>query len=546
MAVKHVYIKNYSVKELIRSLKEEPIFIFEIPHKEFEPYLELGKKIKAKIIYEHIDNWDTQLGNLFYEKEIFKKFLSVSDVLIATSQLLKEQLTSFIEENIDSTNKKEILYCPNAFDTEMFDPVFVESECPSDLVKGKKTLLYYGSLWGEWFDWDLIEYTAKNCPDCSINMIGDYQPIVDRIKKLPSNIHFLGLKAQHELPKYLLHSDIALLPFKNDEIGKYVSPLKIFEYIAMQKPVISTCLPDIEGYPNTYCSDSKEDWVSYIQQDLHVENVERFVLGNNWYSRINLMLNQFENSKSKDKISIIILNRNNMNVIIKCIESLLAFQSRYGYEIIVVDNQSTDGSYELISEKYAGQIKVVRNEKNGCSSGRNLGVQHSSGDLLVFLDSDQWAISERWLDTALAVLHANKNIGAAGWAAGWFDKGSIAGMITDYLPNRGISLDVLFREDLGYLGTGGMIVRREVFEMVEGFDEYYDPTCYEDTDISLKIRNIGYELAYCPYINIKHLPHQTTNSGSTVHTQLMDRNGKYFLDKWSKENPSLLEYYYEY
>jgi glycosyltransferase involved in cell wall biosynthesis len=64
---------------------------------------------------------------------------------------------------------------------------------------------------------------------------------------MPENIHFLGLKKQIDLPSYLYYSDYAILPFKTDEIGKYVSPLKLFEYIAMNKPVISTMLDDIIG-----------------------------------------------------------------------------------------------------------------------------------------------------------------------------------------------------------------------------------------------------------------------------------------------------------
>ncbi|MED0681022.1 glycosyltransferase [Aneurinibacillus thermoaerophilus] len=543
MAAKHTHLKKYSIQQLISDLICDPLFIFEIPHKDFEPYLELGRKIGAKIVYEHIDNWDTKLGDLFYSIDILKKFLSNSDLIVATSQLLKDQLVRLIKESTD-IKEKEVFYCPNAVDIELFDPLFITNEKPKDLVTGEKTLLYYGSLWGEWFDWELIEYVAKNCPHISINMIGDYQPIIDRVKKLPSNIHFLGLKPQQQLPAYLYYSDVAVLPFKNDHIGKYVSPLKIFEYIAMNKPVISTELPDVKGYPNVYCSDKKKEWVSFLNTDLTVENTNQFLLNNNWYSRVNFILDKFYVDNLEKKISVVVLNRNNKNVIFKCIDSLLEFQPRYNYEIIVVDNQSTDGSYELIKQKYASKIVIVQNSKNGCSSGRNLGVRQANGDLIVFLDSDQWVVSKRWLDAALEVLDFNRNIGAVSWAGGWFDKTSIVGVITDDLANRGIDKFSLFRKDIGYLGSGGMVIRREVFEMVEGFDENYDPTCYEDTDLSLKIRNLGYELAYCPYINIRHLPHQTTNSGSEEHIRLMDRNGFYFYEKWKKENSKLLSRYF--
>ncbi len=98
--------------------------------------------------------------------------------------------------------------------------------------------------------------------------------------------------------------------------------------------------------------------------------------------------------------------------------------------------------------------------------------------------------------------------------------------------------------DIAYLGTGGLVMERRLFELTGGFDEFYDPTCFEDTDLSLEIRDAGYELAYCPYIGVMHLPHQTTQSGSRQHERLMKRNGEYFQAKWKERREELLEYYY--
>lgn len=540
----HTYLNNITPQDIIKNIKGEPIFIFEIPHKDFQPYLELAKKIKASVVYEHIDNWETQLGSLFFDEDIFKDFLVESDIVIATSQLLKEKLQDFVSQrnlpNID------IKYLANAVDSDLFDPN-KSYDKPDDLKLGRKTLIYYGSLWGDWFEWDKIIYVAEQLKDCSINIIGDYGCISDKIKEMPKNIHFLGLKQQCELPAYLYNCDFALLPFKNDDIGKYVSPLKIFEYICMNKFVISTKLPDILGYPNVLSSDKKEEWVEFINNTHEKQDCEEFICSNNWYSRCENILDSIEDKKDKkvEKISIIILNRNNKNVIKKCIDNILKYSEKYNYEIIIVDNDSTDGSYEMLLEKYKNDnIKIIKNSKNGCSSGRNLGVKESHGDTIVFLDSDQWPLHTRWLDIPREIINNNPNIGAIGWAAGWFDKKQIAGVIGEYLPNKGVNPGFLFRTDIGYLGTGGMVLKRSIFDEVEGFDEAFDPTCYEDTDFSLKIRNEGYELAYCPYIGIKHLPHQTTKSGSKEHSRLLQKNGKYFFGKWQEKNPALLEYYY--
>lgn len=538
-AVTHESIDNYSNENLIKNLTEENIFIFEAPIKKFEQYLFIAKKYNNPIVYEHIDNWETSLGSNLYNEETFIKFIIESDCVLATSKLLKEKLENYIKEHHNCINKNiEVKYLPNAVDSDLFEQM-IKHEFPSDLVRGKKTLLYYGSLWGDWFDWDIIKYVALNRPEYQINLIGDFEPIEHLKSRMPNNVHFLGLKKQTELPAYLEYCDVAIIPFKNDEIGKYVSPLKIFEYISMGKKVISTKLPDIEGYPNVYCSDFKEEWLSLIDSDSEINEFDVFVLQNNWYSRCRSILENSKKSEKINKISIIILNRNNKKTIFKCVRSLLHFNT-YNYEVIVVDNQSTDGSYEMLEEEFGDSITLLKNSKNGCSSGRNLGVEHSKGDLLFFLDSDQWIIESNWLDNAISIINSFKAVGAVGWNAGWFDEGSVEGPIVDYYENRAIKSTELFRTDVTYLATSGLLMTKKVFAEIQGFDEFYDPTCFEDTDLSLKIKHSGYKLAYCPYMSIFHLPHQTTNSGSSEHKKRMERNGEYFLDKWNAINPSLL------
>lgn len=517
----------------------DSIVIFEIPFMKFKPYFELSKKYNCYTVYEHIDNWDSSLGCLFYDEEIFKLFVEQTDLVTVTAKLLGEKIAE--------VSPREYLYLPNAVNTELFEPSKTY-EYPKDLVcakNGGKTLLYFGSLWGEWFDWEKIEFIAENCPECEINLIGDYSGVKDRVNTMSENVHFLGLKKQSELPAYLRFTDIALLPFKNCKIGKYVSPLKVFEYIAMNKKVISTALDDIQNYPNVYCSDDKEDWTRLIYQEDELIDSSEFTAANNWFSRCGeLITRSTDYDISNEKISIVVLNYNNKKVIEKCIKTLISHNKRYHYEIIVVDNGSKDGSYELIKEKYSDQIILIQNDRNGCSSGRNLGVKNASGEFICFLDSDQWIVSDYWLDSAIQILQKKNSIGAVSWNAGWFSPGTTTGPIVDYLPNRGLSSAAFwFRTDIAYLATSGMLMRKKLFEEIGGFDTYYDPTCYEDTDISLKIRDYGFEIAYCPYMSIMHLPHQTTKSGSPRHTELMNRNGTYFYEKWKKKNPKLLEYY---
>ncbi len=551
-AVTHMHISRLAPERIVAQLRGDPLFIFEMPSKQFVPYLDLARRIGATVIYEHIDNWDTSLGSLFFDPDVFKTFLMSADAVVATTHLLRDNLTAYMRGDPELASQVEkVHYAANAVDTELFD-AHRRHDLPPDLVRGKQTLLYYGSLWGEWFDWDLIQQVAQACPACAINLIGDERPIQALARSMPVNVHFLGPKPQSSLPTYLQHSDVALLPFKNDEIGKYVSPLKVFEYIAMHKPVLATPLPDIVGYPNVYTSDDAENWVRFVQGQLAVDgDVEAgmaFAQANTWYARCDLLLDLVAPEVSQPcappPLTVIVLNHNNRTTIFRCIDSLLSFRDRYHYDIVVVDNQSTDGSYELLRERYQDTIVLLRNARNGCASGRNLGLARATGQLVLFLDSDQWALGKRWLDAPLAVLKQQRNIGAVGWTGGWFYRDQIGGPTTEDLPQRGVGPAILFRTDVGYLGSGGLLVRREALNGVDSFDEYYDPTCYEDNDLSLQIRDRGFELAYCPYIGVGHLPHQTTKAGSDAHTALMKRNARYFFDKWKKRNPSLLTRFY--
>ncbi|NRT74181.1 glycosyltransferase [Clostridium beijerinckii] len=535
----HKHIDNTSLNEVFGSIKDNAIFIFEAPYVKFIPYLRKAEQLKIKTVYEHIDNWETSLGSLLYDRESFEDFIKYSDILVATSIELKKQLNTY-------TNKP-VEYLPNAVDITIFEPKYSYIR-PNDLVIGKqKTLVYFGSLWGEWFDWDLIKNTALSCPKSSFNIIGDYSGISHIIEEMPDNVYFLGLKKQYELPAYLKYSDFAMLPFKNCEIGKYVSPLKIFEYIAMEKKVLATPLPDILGYPNTLCSEDYKEWVDEINSDIELESVDNFTVDNSWYSRCNELLNVTQNDYLEEniiesrKISIIILNYNNKDVIVKCVNSLLRHMNRYMYQIVVVDNNSNDGSYELLNSVYSDKITLVKNSKNGCSSGRNLGVKNANGDILVFIDSDQWAVSDRWLDIGLYILNKYKGIGAISCGAGWFDQSALTGPIVDYLPNKGIKPWQLFRDDVSYLATSGLVMEKRVFNLLDGFDEYYDPTCFEDTDLSFQVENLGLKIVFTPYINLMHLPHQTTQSGSKGHSELMERNGRYFKEKWMRLNEKLLK-----
>lgn len=549
--VLHYYIKDIKEDYIINYVKKDDLFIFEAPFIDFIPYLKMAQKKKAKVVYENIDNWENiELGWQIFSEEALKTFVEESDLLTCTAMPLKEQTEKYCKKY---KIKKEVMYNANAVDDELFNgrKKYIK---PYDMVVGTKTLTYYGSLWGSWFNWDIIFDLATKNPRISINLIGDYSGIRDIVANSPSNVHYLGLKSQSELPAYLHYSDFAILPFYSDDIGKYVSPLKIFEYIAMNKKVISSSLPDIKNYPNVIYADTIEEWIEALKDEKEVDfsSAENFVQENNWYHRCCMILDDLYTKNSKkcmdkfyDNLSVVVLNYNNSNVIFRCVDTLTKYSKRYNYEIIVVDNNSTDGSYEKLLKEYnkKNNVKIIRNSKNGCSSGRNLGVANASKDYIIFLDSDEWVTNPYWLDNYFELVNNLGDKTVIGWGAGWFNSQKYAYHVVDSFPHRYLEPKYIATNDIGYLATCGFIINKDFFNKIGGFDLNYDPTCYEDTDLSLNVRYNGGDIYYSKHLGVGHLPHQTTKSGTKAHEELIYKKGTYFIQKWIKKDRNLITKY---
>ena len=362
--------------------------------------------------------------------------------------------------------------------------------------------------------------------------------------QLCANIYFIGDKYIKDMPGYYAYADFLFFPVKN-KICDLQTYQTICRQIVMGRKVIVYAKQKLE-LPNVVCCESVEEVCrAFKDKSVDKKAAVQFSIDHSYYRLCGQLLKHSDCGMEYPDISVIILNRNNKEVIFRCVDTLLRFNT-YGYEIIVVDNDSDDGSYEMLKKKYEkhAKVKILKNHKNGCSSGRNLGAAHAKGEYIFFLDSDQWIIGDYWMDIALKIMREQIGIGAVAWNAGWFYPGELSALIVDYLPDRGIRPDMLYRTDIGLLATSGFLMRKDIFQEVGGFDEFYDPTCFEDTDLTLKIRNYGYETAYTPYMLIKHLPHQTTKSGSTWHRKLMERNERYCKEKWEKIDAALLEYYY--
>src|SRR5215469_2452404 len=113
---------------------------------------------------------------------------------------------------------------------------------------------------------------------------------------------------------------------------------------------------------------------------------------------------QASSSDSTPLASVIVLNYNGEKIIRRCLNALMR-QTYTNFEVIVVDNNSSDASLSILEEYLeSGNLTIVRSHKNlGVPGGRNLGVRHARGAILAFIDNDGYADSH-WLSEGISTL----------------------------------------------------------------------------------------------------------------------------------------------
>ncbi|MCB2204262.1 glycosyltransferase [bacterium] len=160
-----------------------------------------------------------------------------------------------------------------------------------------KHIGYIGATNGKWFDADLVIETMKRFPDCKISVIGPVdKPFADRCTALP-HVTLHGFVSHDALPQHLRSFDVALIPFRDNDITRVVNPLKLYEYASAGLPVVATQTAELRHY-DAYCylAANREDYFSGIRRALqedddHLRLVRhRFAAANTWEQRVSQLI----------------------------------------------------------------------------------------------------------------------------------------------------------------------------------------------------------------------------------------------------------------
>lgn len=241
-------------------------------------------------------------------------------------------------------------------------------------------------------------------------------------------------------------------------------------------------------------------------------------------------------------ISVVIPVHNQFAHTQRCLWSLLQHGGAHRFEVIVVDDGSTDETAQL-PQKAKGVV-YLRNEKNlGFIGTCNRGAEAARGEFITFLNNDT-TVTPGWLDALLETFQFAPEAGLVGaklvypdgklQEAGGvvFNDGSAAN-----LGKGGDPDDPCFNflREVDYCSAACVMIRREVFREVGGFDARFAPCYYEDTDLAFKVKQSGRRVLYQPFCKIIHFEGATAgkdiSAGPKKH---QETNRLVFFEKWTQ------------
>jgi len=248
-------------------------------------------------------------------------------------------------------------------------------------------------------------------------------------------------------------------------------------------------------------------------------------------------------------VSIIVPVHDNWALTAACLRSIVADASAVPYEVVVVDDASSDETVELLPQ-VAG-VTVVRLDENlGFIGAVNAGIGAARGELVVLLNNDT-VVRPGWLDALVETAEFEDDVGVVG-AKLVYPDGRLqeaGGIIwrdgSGWNYGRGADPDdpaFNFVRDVDYCSGACLLVRREILDAIGGLDTRFAPAYYEDTDLAFAARELGYRVLYQPEATVCHVEGASNGTDEAAGIKrYQEVNRSAFRLKWQAELAGRLE-----
>lgn len=557
------FISSRSEEIPIDQLKQVDLLIIQRNFAHQVSYKQLIKALgehSPKIIFEFDDAFDRipkiHPGYKYYQqmKPNFLDYITHSDLVTVSTNTLKKYYND-LNENM--------VVLPNTIN----EKIWLNENVSKNEHSGKIRILFAGTI-GHEPDLQVIEdvllkILLEFSDSVQLLLWGNELPELQKLNNVEVVTNFKPDYADYAEILKQMQVDFALVPLAINDFNKAKSNIKWLEYSACKIPGIYTNIP---AYRNSVKNNKTgivvanefHHWYNAIKllitnpqkrakmaENAYNEVTAKHTLQKNLHFWKDTYLNLLQ-SEAVDKIdiSIIIPVYNKLEYTQKCVDALLENTEKDTYEIIIVNNASTDETSAYLHKISTrdNRIKIINNEQNlGFAKANNQGAQIAKGQYLLFLNNDT-EVQPNWLSPLIDVLNNDKSVAAVGSKLLYPD-GTLqhAGVVIvedrqtgdplvakhNYYQQNGNLAEANELRTYQALTAACLLVKKDVFEKVDRFDEGY-VNGYEDVDLCFKLQQSGYVLVYQPKSVVIH---HESKSGSE-RWKNVNENIKRLHDKW--------------
>ncbi len=504
----------------------------------------------GKIIYDCMDHHAGFSTNAPHMLQHEDKLIEKSELLIVSADSL--------DKKIGGKAKRKVLI-RNGCDYEYFSkpapPADEISECTKPIIG------YFGAI-SDWFDVDLLFELAKSTPHWQYILIGNtFGADVAALEKI-ENVAFCGEKPYWELTRYVSYFDVCLIPFKITPLTLATNPVKFYEYSAAGKPIVATRLPELESYGDLVrLADDAKGFQSAIEQLLKDKEkgnektrLQEFARLNTWDERF-LMLDSNIRRYIFPHVSIVILAYNNLDLTRRCIESILNYTTYPSFDVIIIDNASTDGTWEYLETIQDSRVRIQKNQTNlGYAGGNNVGCQMAEGEIIVLLNNDTICPPE-WLEKLVALFLKDEKVGLVGPMTNFsgneqcldsypgdemVDGVIIRRAVIPEIPQDWLSEFYNLRSEQYHetarLGFFCVAIRRDAYKHVGGLDTDYEVGMFEDDDYCIRMKKAGWKIVIARDVFVYHHGNASFKKlDSKTYKDIWNKNKSRYEKKWGEQ-----------
>ena len=310
-----LYLVNFNNRAIKRLIEEEinkinkPKYIqfystdATVSLEELKQYINNG----FKVIYEYIDDISPLLIGA---KELPVNVKDKYEYMLQDTENVFTIVTADeLKKDVLSKRKDEkIAFSCNGVDykhfTELTENYEVDDEFKKIVEQGKPIIGYYGAL-ATWFDYDLVKKLSKERPEYNIVLLGiKYDAAYDEAHlEEYKNVYFLGSREYNVLPYYAKEFTICTIPFLINSITNATSPVKLFEYMALDKPIVTTAMPECKKYESVMIANNHDEFISLVDKAVkmnkednkeYYEILKREALENTWDAKAGIIIDMLK------------------------------------------------------------------------------------------------------------------------------------------------------------------------------------------------------------------------------------------------------------